>query len=140
MKSLDEMLKEIEERCEKATPGPWENEDYREPNGNNWRSVGLIWSKNMGAYHPGTPVCKVDCEKLHAASESGKIKEFEANAEFIAHSRTDIPRLVAALRLARSAARGMHAEACASRDVCGADEKLDAELARLLAGEGGGEK
>ena len=91
-------LDDIEARCEKATKGPWENEDHR--GRGDWRSTGLIWARTREQSHPGEPICQVDCRRLGSLSDEQAITAFEANADFIAHSRTDNPILVARLRMA----------------------------------------
>lgn len=78
--SISDRLDQIEQRAKGATEGPWEvlgDEDYgyevhgqREP------------SSIPGVWRP-TEVCGPGQER---------------NAEFIAHARTDVPALVAALR------------------------------------------
>lgn len=61
MNGLNKMLSEIEARCEKATPGPWE--------------YGMSWDR--------------------VGREQRNLDEI-----FMINARTDIPRLVAALRKA----------------------------------------
>jgi hypothetical protein len=64
----------IQERCEKATPPPWvqQIDDY-----------GVIRTHPRGG--TGTIICDVE----------GQTEiEAEANAEFIAHARADVPRLL----------------------------------------------
>lgn len=93
-------VEEIQKRLAAATPGEWRVEDYRETG--DWRSTGLIWAKTEEQYYsPGTPVCQIDCRKLHAASPEEKIKEFEANGSFIAHAPTDLKNLLAERELLR---------------------------------------
>lgn len=92
-----EELKEIKERAEKATMGNWVVEDYRQQS-KDWRSTGIIWAKTEENYYsPGKKICSVSCSNLHAGSDPIEIAEFEANSTFIAHARTDIPKLIEAL-------------------------------------------
>lgn len=73
----DAQLKAIEERAEKATPGPW---------GVNGQRGDAYW---YGYVHAGdTPIDDVFREE---------------NAAFIAHSREDVPALVAEVRRLREA-------------------------------------
>ncbi len=79
-KPLSVVLDEIEERANKATEGPWEIRGF----------VGIhCWS--------GKPVALVSTGTIHGAFSTEEIIE---NREFIRHARTDVPRLVQALRRA----------------------------------------
>ena len=101
MTTLQAKLKELRELAERATPGIWSVEDYRGNGNPDWRSTGLIWAKTEEQYYqPGTRVCAVNCDKLSSISPPEEIARFEADAAFIAASRTAIPQLVAALEKA----------------------------------------
>lgn len=69
----EQELKEIEERANKATPGPWRVDE----------SLPNVYIRHDGI---GWPIASM----FHTAN--GPWKE---NAEFIAHARTDIPALLA---------------------------------------------
>lgn len=86
-----EELKEIEERCNKAKPGPWsvfsidywEGEEHPSPQ---------IWANS-----PEVPIAEViKGEWGDAGIFCGKIskKSAKANSLFIAHAREDIPKLL----------------------------------------------
>lgn len=82
MKGLGEVekrMKEIRERCERATPGPWEIETYS-------NYVGYsIYGSMVGCL----------AERWYAESLSEKENvEMHGNAEFISHARQDIPWLL----------------------------------------------
>lgn len=87
-------LREMEERCEAATSGPWvinapelaEDEDGNILTGF-YSYPGGIEGKD------GDPVCTFGSE-----NGSGHMFENEWNKVFIAHSRTDLPRLIEAYR------------------------------------------
>ena len=82
--SDDLNLAEIEARAEAATEGPWQLPVAR----------GLtvtLYGPTIGESH-GRPVGK-NLGRIHVGSS-----EYEANATFIAHARTDIPLLIAAIR------------------------------------------
>lgn len=86
--TVDEILKEIEERVERATPGPW-----------------AVDENTNCIQEGGDP--KVKYQRMihlqHWASENNPnaiIKDQRANLQFIAAARTDVPRLVKALRIA----------------------------------------
>jgi hypothetical protein len=68
-------IREIEERAEKATPGPWK----------------LSRGAQADAY-------AIEGEAWTIAHVKFVRTETEANAELLAHSRQDIPKLIAALR------------------------------------------
>lgn len=70
-------LKNIEERCEKATPGPWEDE----------------------VHHWGDTVVEADISDCRVRISSLEIgSRLEDMAEFILSSRTDIPALLAHIK------------------------------------------
>lgn len=75
----EEILKSIKERAEKATDGPWE--------------VHERWFGGMFNI-----VSRTDYGKLHLTTDG---KGSVHDAEFIAASRTDVPRLGAALEKSR---------------------------------------
>jgi|GEM_PF-4609365 len=86
-------IEEIAQRLGEATPGEWENEDYRS-SGKDWRSCGVIWAKNKGYYHPGTAICRLECRELHSESPPEEIAQFEGNASFIANAPSDLQFLL----------------------------------------------
>jgi len=73
-------LDEIEERCEKATGGPW------------WNDCGVIHAPHWDSDLPEGVACHP------ADTYNGNGKDWDADAEFIAHAREDIPALVAEIR------------------------------------------
>lgn len=79
MSDLTDRLDEIEARAEAATPGPWEWHPYM--------SSGATLAKPN---HPGHEV-----NILKTTDDWPPVAD---DAEFIAHARTDVPALVAALR------------------------------------------
>jgi hypothetical protein len=79
-----EQLKQIEERCNKATTGPWKG----------------FWRGNtVKSHYIWSPVE----QKNICSSISPKTK----NADFIAHARQDIPDLLAYVRELQTAARSV---------------------------------
>lgn len=82
MTPLETYLAAIQGRVDKATPGPWNAFD----NGS-WGGQGA--GVQIGDHSPGWFVTEppTDSEKA-------------ANSFFIAHARTDLPKLIAALRVA----------------------------------------
>lgn len=81
--TLDEELAAIEERASKATPGPW---DY----------YAAQCCPDMGGVMNSS---NTKCLKAVVGQRYDHPASIE-DAEFIASTRTDVPRLVAALRLA----------------------------------------
>lgn len=80
MSTLNERLDEIEKRCERATPGRWYT--------SGGYTVGTTALQDTG------PVCVVyDGEYIENTNR-------DADAAFIAASRTDVPALTKALRVA----------------------------------------
>lgn len=87
----DEDLREIEQRANAATPGPWRVKRRRvcfSPSNLDFRDV--VLKPGEEDWSPGAEWCTDDDRREYG--EPGK------NAAFIAHARTDIPKLVAAYR------------------------------------------
>jgi hypothetical protein len=89
-----EQLQEIEERCEKATLGPWKTVPAAVINGKPFGPLhiaidgdGILITGSGGARSWTTDVFK---KQIH--------DDNDRNADFVAHSRTDIPALCTALR------------------------------------------
>ena len=81
--SAADRLDQIEARANAATEGPWKT-TYEEAD--QWHSItGSPYPLGGGLWADHPEVATVD-------------QEDEADAEFIAHARTDVPALVAALR------------------------------------------
>jgi hypothetical protein len=81
--TLDSRLKEIKERCEAATEGPWKNED------NAWdgNSNVIVWDSEFD------PIIYVNSgfgfQRKDPIEHKGNW-----NSRFIAHARTDVPMLL----------------------------------------------
>lgn len=90
-------MNDIAARCEKATAGPWQvlTEEL----------VEAAWI-NAATADDDLPIALFD---FRSADEN------KANAEFLAHARTDIPRLLAALRSAHE--RIEHLLAANNREI-----------------------
>ena len=76
----------IKARCEAATPGPWDSEDCE-----------YIFAKVKGGRPNGEGIALFSCYTNRQAT-NGK-----ADANFAAHAREDIPRLVAEVEKLRTA-------------------------------------
>jgi len=79
-----EQLSAIRERCDSAIPGPWEHCFQREYYGQGYGEVAHL-------------VCIGD-ELLKIGTQCSPDKKYDNLAEFIAHSRNDIPALLDALK------------------------------------------
>jgi hypothetical protein len=86
MTDIETTLRAMEERCEAATPGPWRTD--MQLDGRGARTPYIRASNNPGC-RLNHPVARVLSPKGH---------DVRANGDFIAHSRTDLPRLIAAAR------------------------------------------
>ncbi|MCD2263279.1 hypothetical protein K3888_11275 [Dietzia aurantiaca] len=87
--SISDRLDQIEQRAEAATEGPWEV--MEEVDG--VRAGRRTAIRAQGNLAIARRVVTVDQTRPHH-------EPAEANVEFIAHARTDVPALVAALRAA----------------------------------------
>lgn len=104
--TLEEKLAEISQRAEKAIKGPWEFKDYT--------SNQLIVTKK------GAPICAL-------AGVVAKDAEFE----FIAHARQDIPKLLAVIELLIQQRSEWARQVAESREIYDGDH--DKWLASLTA-------
>lgn len=86
MTDLQDALGQIKERAEKATEGPWAYEPEACGPGGEWYRPARAYAE-IGLYGPDG----VEGEELTVGGG------LTADAEFIAHARTDIPRLVEAI-------------------------------------------
>ena len=85
-------LHEIKSRAAAATEGPWEWTQYRVPTLEGWKGdpAAYRWQTEvLEADHNGECGCRSACQL--------ELTVDPADAEFIAHARTDIPALVAAV-------------------------------------------
>ena len=91
--SLDQFLKDVEERCKKASPAPWFH-GYSDGSG--------CWTKQTGAAivsQQGTDAEKVVCHAVDADGCPGGILN-KKDAAWIACARTDLPLALKMLRRA----------------------------------------
>lgn len=94
----EEELAEIRARCEAATPGPWKSED-------GW-GVGLRYGRNARAYHAagarGWPVL-FRCQSENDMSAQLSKSQRQANCDFVARAREDVPALLKEIERLRTA-------------------------------------
>lgn len=88
--TLSNRLKEIKERCEAATPGPW----WLEREGVYVWGI-KTWRPNV--FHNGKPMTPMNIPLVSPVMNGVTQEYYIPNNEFIAHSRTDIPFLLAEL-------------------------------------------
>lgn len=97
MKSTIEILEEIGARADAATEGPWRLDHY--PSGTVFVELNMLGNVDMheesGGAHVGGPY-----GNPQAISSEQYQRERSNNGNFIAHSRTDVPRMKKALELA----------------------------------------
>lgn len=91
-------LREIEQRCEKATPGPWVEDDghiHSEPLCELAQEYVLVKveGRTVAYERPETEVALCSQDLLN----------FDADAEFISSARTDVPLLIGEVRRLREA-------------------------------------
>ena len=81
-------LEAIEKRCEAATPGPWTWEETEaEKAGKDWGDIGKTLNAPKGR------------NVLNAFGyDASYVNVSDADAEFIAHARSDIPALIAEVK------------------------------------------
>lgn len=107
-------LDAIEARAEAATEGPWHAADEH----GNWAGAGPAWCVClMRPGFEGMDDSDVD-ERGRRGGYLGDIADIgdsEADAEFIAHARTDVPALVAAVRTLTAENERLQAEVKAER-------------------------
>jgi hypothetical protein len=88
----NEELKAIRERTEAATPGPWYWEKLDADGWNDTEMPYLASASDEGVMHFG------DCEQYYPSEGSPPNDE---DAEFIAHAREDVPKLLAEIERLR---------------------------------------
>lgn len=119
--TINDHLAEIEARARAATPGPWKTDEAYPDT--------FIWGPNQAM------VCDHEYETGAIRMRGlGANLPIPANADFIAHARTDIPQLVAALRVAVEALTQIPFEedrCCSSCAEMG--DQADAAVTRIEA-------
>lgn len=105
MTLTDEEIEEIKARAEAATPGPWRRQKQR------GYTDDYILTDHPD--HQTKPHGNYIGEVGYAAGHA--VQNFEADADFIAHARTDIPALLSALEAEKKRADEAEALAAARR-------------------------
>ena len=96
----DDQLREIEERAEAATPGPWQVRFLDDDHAANL--VAIATTPETG--HPSPPGDLIAATLVQFPTRYVDITDglWDENATFIAHARQDIPRLLAEIRRLRA--------------------------------------
>lgn len=98
-----ERIKQIKERCEKATPGPWvwgdwdifrEDREAQKRGEPYWTLIEGSWNRSLCRGPIGRKVTELDGIARGDGLEESSISVSNEDAEFIAESRTDIPWLI----------------------------------------------
>ena len=116
MTPLQQLIDEMKARAEKATPGDW----YWDPRGANWLMSAI--KTVLSASHDGNYASNVSIKK--------------EDAEFIAHARTDFPRVLKALELALKYRDAFAKQVGINRLVASANEAnaQDKNITAILSG------
>ena len=107
MKPLNQLLDEIEQRADKATSGPWGMDE-------------------LESYDGDSVACWIIGNIQIETGDDWWISvepDYKGDAQFIAHARTDVPRLVKALRR------------CMGAMVRYQDDILESDLEQIMRGE-----
>ena len=93
MNDTEKRIAAIQERCDKATPGPWEQAN---------KSVRVVGSQLVNSWGNEAPsgwqggICNcLGAQKYQGGKNHPLNQQAKANAEFIAHARVDVPYLLA---------------------------------------------
>jgi len=126
MTTLETLLGEIEKRVEAATHGPWSSKLIESVE--NWYQVG---KESFGPIKDQQNFREV-CSFETWSNPNGQIAQTsKADAEFIAHAREDLPRLLKAVRLVREQ-RDMWIVLDGHSEI---KDECDAAVARVLEGK-----
>lgn len=119
-----ERIAEIEERCEKATKGPWEAREEFDGYPTYTR-VGAL----QGAYCRTLARTQALYGRSHVPTS-----ECEANADFIAHTREDIPYLLAEVkRQAEEIASVEESAECMEREITALQNQRNRQAQKIIA-------
>lgn len=117
---IEQLLAEIEARAKAPTPGPW--------------TVSIEECEDHGCQCGEIHIPEIE-RAFHSCewADSEDWDRDEANAEFCAAARTDIPRLVAALRVALAGLE--HCDFCADDMGAGLGEEYTKKAEAALKGD-----
>jgi hypothetical protein len=123
-----EQLAAIRARAEKATKGPWETE---------WEQIQYErWNRRYGEFHAYAMTPMVVAKSVDDKEAVAKaIEQVEADADFIANARTDIPALLDEVDRLSGQVRGKSMRIAGFVEDCDKlhiiIDRQEAELARL---------
>lgn len=98
---MSKWLDEVKARAESATPGPWRQESYL----SGTEYIRFQTSTKENSHGDGTLGCHMTYRNIAAfdMSEDECDRRKHADANFIAHARTDVPLLISKLEAAERA-------------------------------------
>jgi hypothetical protein len=101
--SFDAWIKEVEERVKAATPGPWKIDDFMPDTD---FAEKIVWSPNKEAWDEDDDSFNtIATFPVTGAYGYGCDPNQRIDAEFITHARTDIPKLLEAVKLLQEVVR-----------------------------------
>ncbi|MBG0819589.1 hypothetical protein HS048_02295 [Planomonospora sp. ID91781] len=101
----DSGLQEIEDRAQAATPGPWHARFLDDVHAANLVAVSTTPDVKRGCRWPewdGSELVAATLVQFPEPYVTGPDDRWDANAVFIAHARSDVPRLLAEVRRLRA--------------------------------------
>lgn len=106
----DDEIREIEQRAAAATPGPWFVRQLDDDYAMSLVAVSIAPDTGQGERWPDFDHREIVAATLVQQPRYVDVadQQWDENAEFIAHAREDIPRLLAEIRRLRSRQEGAH--------------------------------
>ncbi|MBG6083260.1 hypothetical protein [Zhihengliuella flava] len=132
MNDAHDYLTEVEARADAATDGPWDCEDCEGDIQVNAGTARTEWKNGVGrsasSWRVDDRILEYEVESWDEG-EDAQDDQMRRNAEFIAHSRADVPRMTAALRAMLDLAEWHETKAEKARLYPGADAPAAMEKA-----------
>lgn len=114
MTQLESYLQEVKERAEKAAPGSW-----MACLGSGQNECTAISFEGNAKYPNGIFICDLIPDYVLEGAYKEDLKFKVGNMDFIIHSRTDIPKLLAMLEIAVEGLKNLNSKRCkAERCAC----------------------
>ncbi|MGV9302516.1 hypothetical protein ACWDLG_04000 [Nonomuraea sp. NPDC003727] len=117
----DSELQEIESRAQAATPGPWYVRFLDDDAAANLVAVSTVPDVGEGKRWPawnGSEVVAATLVQFPRPYVAGPDDRWDENATFIAHARSDIPRLLAEVHRLRALLGSVHHEGADDGQSC----------------------
>jgi len=123
MDDNSDRLKQIKERADAATPGPWKEGDYYEAvYSDDNRILADLCGSSECDYIP--PRGRYIDDRNYEEAQFRGWDEQRNNAAFIAHARTDIPFLLDAIEAANERITALEMELDALKEIAGDMERI----------------